>query len=368
MAIKKITGIPEIDAIAQALSKKFGKEEILSKGPRYTDCETFSTGSLSLDCQLGVGGLPTNRVVEIYGPPSAGKTSLALQLAKQYADKYGYKRPPCVIDLERTTGLDLVQGMGLEPEKMIFAYPDTAEEALQLAKDLGLSGKVGLIIFDSIDAAQTEKETKRLMTEMGVGDLPRIMSKSMRSISKICVDLNVCYIFINQIRMKIGVMYGNPETTSGGNALPFYSSLRLRVTSKPSPSQGDTLLMKVRVMKNKMAPALSREAEFDFICGKGTEEYGDIIDFSKDKGLLRMAGPSVKVHLPGEEEYTMCTGGKLGAKSYLQNNPETYERLREACYNTSGVSRDSNDSEPDETDSKLKSKGKKSKGSQPLTA
>ena len=349
MAIKKITGIPEIDAIAQALGKKFGKEAILSKGPRYTECETFSSGSLSLDCQLGVGGLPNNRVVEVYGPPSAGKTSLSLQFVKQYVDKYGYDRPPCFIDLERTTGLDLVEGMGIDPTKMIFAYPDTAEEALQLAKDLGLSGKVGLIIFDSIDAAQTEKETKRLMTEMGVGDLPRIMSKSMRSISKICVDSEVCYIFINQIRMKIGVMYGNPETTSGGNALPFYSSLRLRVTSKPSPTTPDTLLMKVRVMKNKMAPALSREAEFEFICGKGTEEYSDLITFSKDKGLLRMAGSAVKIQLPGEEEYTMCTGGKLGARTHLRNHPEIYEKLREACYRTSGISDDTDDSDEDDT-------------------
>lgn len=359
MAIKKITGIPEIDAIANALGKKFGKDNILSKGPRYVDCESFPTGSLSLDCQLGIGGLATNRVVEVFGPPSAGKTSLALQLAKRYVDKYGYDRPPCVIDLERTTGLDLVEGMGLDPEKMIFAYPDTAEEALQLSKDLGLSGKVGMIIFDSIDAAQTEKETKRLMTEMGVGDLPRIMSKSLRSISKICVDMNVCYIFINQIRMKIGVMYGNPETTSGGNALPFYSSLRMRVTSKPSPSTPDTLLMKVKIVKNKMAPALSREAEFEFVCGRGTEEYSDLITFSKDKGLLRMAGSAVKINLPGEEEYTMCTGGKIGARTHLIENPETYRKLRDACYAASGVSNSKSDSESNEssatTDTELES-------------
>ena len=227
--------------------------------------------------------------------------------------------------------------MGIDPKKVVFSYPDTAEEAMQLAKDLGTSGAVGLIIFDSIDAAQTEKETKRLMTEMGVGDLPRIMSKSLRSISKICVDQKVCYIFINQIRMKIGVMYGNPETTSGGNALPFYSSLRLRVASKPSPNQANTLLMKVKVVKNKLAPALNKEAEFDFICGHGTDPHADILNFSKDIGLIRYAGSSVKVSMPEEEERTLCTGGKLGARQYIQDNPEFYEQLREACFRASGA-------------------------------
>tara|TARA_Y100001973_G_scaffold21502_2_gene31912 strand:- start:3404 stop:4468 length:1065 start_codon:yes stop_codon:yes gene_type:complete len=337
MAIKKVTGIPEIDAIANALGKKFGKDSIISMGPKIESAEVISTGSLSLDCQLGIGGFPIDRIIEVFGPPSAGKTSLALQLIKQYVEERGYDRPPCFIDLERTTGLDLVKSMGIDPDKMIFAYPDTAEEAMQLAKDLGASGAVGLIVFDSIDAAQTEKETKRLMTEMGVGDLPRIMSKSLRSISKICVDKKVCYIFINQIRMKIGVMYGNPETTSGGNALPFYSSIRLRVSSKPSPDQKNTLSMKVKVAKNKLAPALNKQAEFEFLCGVGTDQYADLLTFAKDLGLLRYAGSSVKVQLPNEEEYTLCSGGKIGARQHLITNPEFYNKLRDACYFASGI-------------------------------
>ena len=331
MAIKKITGIPEIDAIANSLNKKFGKE-FVSMGPKVQTCDAIPTGSLSLDCQLGIGGIPNDRVIEIYGPPSAGKTSLSLQFVKQYIEKYGYERPPCFIDLERTTGIDLVSSMGIDPSKVIFSYPDTAEEALQLAKDLGSSGKVGMIIFDSIDAAQTEKETKRLMTEMGVGDLPRIMSKSLRSISKICADNQVAYIFINQIRMKIGVMYGNPETTSGGNALPFYSSLRLRVSSKPSPTSPDTLLMKVKVVKNKLAPAISKEAEFEFICGRGTEPYSDVINYAKDVGILRFAGSAVKMSLPGEDEVTLCTGGKLGARQVLSEDQELYQTIKKACF------------------------------------
>ena len=198
-----------------------------------------------------------------------------------------------------------------------------------------------MIVFDSIDAAQTERETQRLMGEMGVGDLPRIMSKSLRSISKICSDQKVCYIFINQIRMNIGVMYGNPETTSGGNALPFYASLRLRVSSKPAADQKDTLHMKVKVVKNKMAPALNRAAEFNFICGVGTDEYADILGFAKDIGLIRYAGSAVKITLPGEEEQTLCTGGKLGARQHLITNKEFYSKLKQACYETSGISRNS---------------------------
>jgi recombination protein RecA len=209
MAIKKLTGIPEIDMIAASFAKKFGKEDMMSVGPKYEKVKAISTGSISLDAALGVGGLPSDRVVEIFGPPSAGKTSLCLQVVKQYVDAYGYDRLPVYIDLERTTGLDLVKSMGIDANRMLFCYPDTAEEALQLAQDLGKTNKVGVIIFDSIDAAQSERDTKRLMNEMGVGDLPRLLSKALRAISKISVDNDCMYLFINQVRMNIGVMYGN---------------------------------------------------------------------------------------------------------------------------------------------------------------
>jgi len=346
MAIKKITGIAEIDSIANALGKKFSKENMITMGPRYLSCDTFSTGSLVLDQQLGINGIPTNRIVEIFGPPSAGKTSFALQLVREYVAKYGYERPPCFIDLERTTSLELIRGFGLDPDKMIFAYPDNAEEAMQLAKDLGLSNKVGLIIFDSVDAAQSEAETKRLMNETGVGELPRIMSKSLRNLSRISADLNVTYIFINQIRMKIGVMFGNPETTSGGNALPFYASIRLRITSKASPTYPDALLMKVKVVKNKMAPALSRQAQFSFFCGKGTDKVLDLIDCAKETNLLRFAGRAVIAKMPDGKEETICTGGKIGARSFIADNKEFQESLRRACL--SGSSLDG-DGEPSRT-------------------
>ena len=333
MATKKITGIPEIDLIASSLSKKFGKDSILTMGPKYEKVETIPTGSISLDQCLGVGGIPNDRIIEIFGPPSAGKTSLSLQIVSQYVATEGYDRPPVYIDLERTTGLDLVRSMGIDPEKMIFCYPDTAEEALQLAQDLGKTGKVGLVIFDSIDAAQSEKETKRLMNEVGVGDLPRLLSKALRSISKISVDNKCCYIFINQIRMNIGVMYGNPETTSGGNALPFYCSVRLRVSSKPSSAAENTIAMKVKIVKNKVAPALNKVAEFDFICAKGTDKYVDIINYAKDIGFIRFAGPSCKYFDPETgEELILASGGKAGLTEWLLSD-EHYEWLKTNCKN-----------------------------------
>ena len=334
MPPKKITGIAEIDMIASSIAKKFGKENVMSLGPRYEKVKAISTGSISLDATLGVGGLPSDRVVEIFGPPSAGKTSLCLQVVRQYVDTHGYDRPPVYIDLERTTGLDLVSSMGIDPSKMIFCYPDTAEEALQLCQDLGKTGKVGVIVFDSIDAAQSEKDTKRLMNETGVGDLPRLLSKALRAISKISVDNDCLYLFINQVRMNIGVMYGNPETTSGGNAIPFYSSVRLRVSSKPSSDQDGAIHMKVKIVKNKVAPALNKVAEFDFVCGRGTEKYLDLIGYCKDVGLIRFAGPTVKWFNPdtGEEE-SLCSGGKMGLRQHLIDNPELYELLKETCLN-----------------------------------
>ena len=337
MAIKKITGIPEIDMIASSIAKKFGKEDIMSLGPKYEKVKTISTGSISLDSCLGVGGLPSDRIIEIYGPPSAGKTSLSLQVVYNYVTEHGYDRPPVYIDLERTTGLDLVKSMGIDPEKIVFCYPDTAEEALQLAQDLGRTGKVGVVVFDSIDAAQSEKDTKRLMNETGVGDLPRLLSKALRALSKISVDNECMYLFINQVRMNIGVMYGNPETTSGGNALPFYSSVRMRVSSKPSSAQANTIEMKVKIVKNKVAPALNRVAEFDFVCGKGTDKYLDLISYSKNIGAIRFAGSAVKWFSPetGAEE-TLCTGGKLGLKELLLEKEDVFSVLQGLCYEYKG--------------------------------
>jgi recombination protein RecA len=334
MGIKKITGIPEIDMIASALGKKFGKENMMSLGPKYETVKAISTGSITLDSALGVGGLPSDRVVEIYGPPSAGKTSLCLQIVKSYVDTYGYDRVPVFVDLERTTGLDLITSMGIDSDKMIFCYPDTAEEALQLCQDLGKTGKVGVIVFDSIDAAQSERDTKRLMNETGVGDLPRLLSKALRSISKISVDHDCMYLFINQTRINIGVMYGNPETTSGGNAIPFYSSVRLRVSSKPSPDAPDTLAMKVKVIKNKVAPALNRTAEFQFKCAVGTDPYLDLIGCSKDLGIIRFAGSAVKWTNPESEEVeTLCIGGKNGLKQALLESADLFNHLKALCTN-----------------------------------
>jgi len=338
MAIKKVTGIPEIDGIISASAKKFGKE-LVSMGPKksLSEVKVISTGSIFLDCVLGSGGFPDNRIIEIFGPPSAGKTSIALQFMSRYVKERGYEKPPVFIDLERTTSLQLVESMGIDPNKVIFCYPDTAEEALELAKDLGNTTKVGFVVFDSIDAAQAEADVKRDMSSKGVGELARLLSKSMRTLSKVGDNNDVCFIFINQIRMKIGVMYGNPETTSGGNALPFYSSLRLRVSSKPSKTQPGALDMKIKVVKNKLAPGQNATAEFEFVCAKGIEPYNDLVSYAKNLGIFRFAGSAVKLKLPEQEEYTMCTGGSAGCIGYLQENPEMENKIRNTCYQISGI-------------------------------
>lgn len=338
MAIKKVTGNPTLDAIISASAKKFGKENMITMGPAKSTTweDMIPTGSVYLDCTLGAGGYPDNGIIEIFGPTSAGKTSMALQLMREYIKAKGYKRPPIFIDLERTTSIQLIESMGIDSSKVIFAYPDTAEEALQMAKDFGNSGATGFIVFDSIDAAQTEADVQRDIGAKGVGELARILSKSLRTISKIANDQKVCYIFINQIRINIGVMYGNPETTSGGNALPYYSTLRLRVKSKPD-TKTRTLLMTIKVVKSKIAPGLMDTATFNFIPGKGVEPYSDIVAYAKDLGLMRFAGTAVKATFPGEEEQTICKGGILGSIQYLKQNEYDFERLKKACYQANDI-------------------------------
>lgn len=338
MAIKKVTGNPALDAIISASAKKFGKENMVSMGPSKSISweQMIPTGSVYLDCTLGAGGYPDNGIIEVFGPTSAGKTSMSLQLMRQYIKHRGYDRPPVFIDLERTTSVQLIESMGIDPEKVIFVYPDTAEEALQMAKDFGSSGATGFIVFDSIDAAQTEADVQRDIGSKGVGELARILSKSLRTISKIANDKQVCYIFINQIRMNIGVMYGNPEVTSGGNALPYYSSLRLRVKSKPD-TKTRSLDMTIKVVKSKIAPGLMDTANFNFIPGKGVDPYSDLVSYAKDLGMMRFAGTAVKATFPDQEEETICKGGMVGAIQYLKQNEYDFERLKQACYKANNI-------------------------------
>ena len=331
MANKKITGIPEIDGILAGLNKQFEKD-YFSMGPRIQQIPVFPSGSLALDSALGIGGFPQYGIVEIFGPTSKGKTSLGLQVASNYMKYIGepQSKIAAFIDLERTTSLDLITGMGLDASKMLFLYPDTAEEALQAVENLALSGRVGLIMIDSVDAMETEKETKRAMDEGGVADLPRVMSKAMRSLSKVSESTKTLFLFINQIRMKI-TMYGDPETTSGGGALGYYANLRLRINSKPSVDQADTLSMKIKLIKNKYAPNMGREAECEFVCGQGIEEYLDTILFAKDHKIIRLGGQAVYLRLPGQEERTLCIGGKQGAREYFMQNPGEYQTVRNLC-------------------------------------
>jgi recombination protein RecA len=304
-------------------------------GPLVRPTTPISTGSIYLNSRLVIGGVPNNRITEIWGPASSGKTSLALQIVREYqkmealraAAEERPERLAAFIDLEHTTGQDLMEGMGVNVSKLVCAKPDTAEAALDLALAFGRSGEVGLVLFDSVDAAETEADAKRDIGDPTMGTLARALSKAMRKLSKVCDEQTVAYIFINQIRSKLGVMYGNPETTSGGNALPYYASVRIRITSSPSKEKPGVLLMKAVVKKNKFAPAMNSEAEFEFVCGRGTDPELDLVNYLKAAGLLRAAGRSYKLLRNGVEE-TISTLGLSGSLAYFRTHPEVADELR----------------------------------------
>jgi recombination protein RecA len=334
MGIKKVTGLKGADAVLAAFKKK-NEDLVYGMGNAVESSETFPSGSVTLDAAIGSGGLPLDRMIEIFGPTSGGKTSLSLQFIAAWQRhetaraliEEREERIAAFFDLERTTDTDFMAGFGIDTEKVLYVRPNTAEQALQLSINLCKSGDIGCVVFDSVDAAQTEEDVKKDIDEISVATLPRKMSRATRELSKICTDSRVFFVFINQIRYKIGVMYGNPETTSGGNGLPYYASLRFRVKSKPASKTGDTLAMEVRVVKNKFAMQ-GKTAAMQFVCGRGVDPYLDLIECAKQKGIIRFAGSAVK---DPETDLTICIGGRLGLKAHLEASPEEYEKLKSKC-------------------------------------
>lgn len=332
MGVKKITGMSGIDSIISAFQKDNADVQF-GMGSIVTTSECFSSGSITLDSELGCGGIPIDRIIEIFGPESGGKTSLALQFLSQW-QKYEAakaikekreKRIAAFVDLERTTDTKFMQGLDVNTEEVLYVRPNTAEQALQLAINLGRSSQIGCIVFDSVDAAQTEEEVKKDMDENSMATLPRKMSKATREISKIATDQIVLYIFINQERDTMS-LYSGP-TTSGGKGLKYYSSLRLRVSSKISSKQNKTLEMKIAIKKNKLAMQ-GGEAEVEFVVAKGIDLYADLAQCAKTRGIVRFAGQAVK--LKGSED-TYCTGGKPGLIAKLKSDPEAFEMLKKMC-------------------------------------
>lgn len=308
-------------AISQ-LEKKYGKGAIMNLGNAISErIEPISTGSLGLDIALGIGGLPKGRICEIYGPESSGKTTLALSTAAECQRAGG---TVVYIDAEHALDVNYAKRLGVDTSKLLVSQPDCGEQALEICEALVSSGSVDLVVIDSVAALVPRAEIDGEMEDQQPGLQARLMSKALRKLTAISAKSNTTIIFINQIRMKIGVMFGSPETTSGGNALKFYASVRLDVRRIGSiKDQNDVTgnRVRVKVVKNKVA-APFREAEFDIIFNEGVSLLGEIIDIGSDKGVIDKAGAWFSFR--GER----IGQGREGAKSFLRENQEMARQIR----------------------------------------
>jgi recombination protein RecA len=307
-------------ALAAALSqieKQFGKGAIMrmSDGDAGDDIQVVSTGSLGLDIALGVGGLPRGRVVEIYGPESSGKTTLTLQVIAEMQKVGG----TCAfIDAEHALDVQYASKLGVRLDDLLVSQPDTGEQALEIADALVRSGSVDLIVIDSVAALTPKAEIEGEMGDSLPGLQARLMSQALRKLTATIKRTNCLVIFINQIRMKIGVMFGNPETTTGGNALKFYASVRLDIRRIGAIKKGDEVIgseTRVKVVKNKVAPPF-RSAEFDILYGEGISRHGEIIDLGSTCGVVEKSGAWYSYN--GER----IGQGKDNAREYLRERPE----------------------------------------------
>ena len=293
----------------------------LGNGPLEKQ-EAISTGSLGLDIALGIGGIPKGRIVEIYGPESSGKTTLALHAAAEVQKKGG---TVVFIDAEHALDVNYARKLGVDTSKLLVSQPDCGEQAMEICEALIQSGSVELVVVDSVAALVPRAEIDGEMTDMQPGMQARLMSKAMRKLTALTAKANCTIIFINQIRMKIGVMFGSPETTAGGNALKFYSSVRMdirRIGSIKDNTDVTGNRVRVKVVKNKVAAPFG-EAEFDVIFNEGISQVGEIIDLGVEHGIIDKAGAwfSYKGERLGQ--------GREGAKQFLKENPEVAKEIRE---------------------------------------
>jgi recombination protein RecA len=314
-------------ALAAALGqieKQFGKGSVMRLGDGATsfDIEAVSTGSLGLDIALGIGGLPRGRVVEIYGPESSGKTTLTLQVIAEVQRSGG---TAAFVDAEHALDPTYAEKLGVNLGDLLVSQPDTGEQALEITDMLVRSNAVDIVVIDSVAALTPKAEIEGEMGEMQVGLHARLMSQALRKLTGNIKRSNTIVIFINQIRMKIGVMFGNPETTTGGNALKFYSSVRLDIRRIGAIKNGDEVvgnMTRVKVVKNKVAPPF-REAEFEIMYGQGISREGEIIELGAAQGIIEKSGSwyAYKGNRIGQ--------GKDNTRSYLQSNREVAREIEE---------------------------------------
>ncbi len=317
-------------AISQ-LEKRYGRGAVMNLGSDIVQkIESFSSGSLGLDIALGIGGIPRGRICEIYGPESSGKTTLALHLASEVQKAGGNV---VYIDAEHALDVAYAKRLGVDTSRLLVSQPDCGEQAFEICETLITSGSIDLVVIDSVAALVPRAEIDGEIGDQQPGMQARLMSKAMRKLTALTARANTTLLFINQIRMKIGVMFGSPETTSGGNALKFYASVRMDIRRIGSITENSNVMgnrVRVKVVKNKVAPPF-REAEFDVVFNEGISQLGEIIDIGADKGVIDKAGAwySFKGERIGQ--------GREGAKTFLKENPEMAQEIRGLVLSTVGI-------------------------------
>lgn len=332
----QITNLNKLKALELALNtieKQFGKGSIMRLGEGQTlvsDVPVIPTGALSLDIALGVGGLPRGRIIEIFGPESSGKTTLALHAISEVQRQGGVA---AFIDAEHALDIEYGRKLGVRSEDLLVSQPDTGEQALEIVDMLVRSGAVDLLVIDSVAALVPRAEIEGEMGDSHMGLQARLMSQALRKLTGTISKSKCTVIFINQIRMKIGVMFGNPETTTGGNALKFYASVRLDIRRVSAIKNGDDVIgnrTRVKVVKNKVAPPF-KEVEFDILYGEGVSKEGDLLDLSAEKNLIEKSGTwyTYKEERIGQ--------GRENARLWLKQHPDVCEKVRRSVLEKANI-------------------------------
>jgi recombination protein RecA len=321
-----------LDAALSQIERAFGKGSImrLGKNQKPVEIETISTGSLGLDIALGVGGLPRGRIIEIYGPESSGKTTLALHTVAEAQKKGGV----CAfVDAEHALDPVYARKLGVTLDDLLISQPDTGEQALEIADTLVRSGAIDVLVIDSVAALTPKAELDGEMGEVQPGLQARLMSQALRKLTGSISRSNTMVIFINQIRMKIGVMYGSPETTTGGNALKFYASVRLDIRRVSTLKERDDAIgnnVRVKVVKNKVAPPF-KQVEFDIMFGEGISKVGELIDLGVKAGIVEKSGAWFSY------DSQRLGQGRENSKQFLRDNPDIANRIETSIRQNAGM-------------------------------